>query len=102
MGNRSRYVTAAAAVGAGAVAARRRARLSRARLRRAAKGIHDAILETHEEVGLPEGTVSADKSHAPGHRHLTLENAEPRPPRHLRGRPWTKHAHGMRHPYSGT
>jgi len=73
MGNRSRYlaVTTAAATAA-AVTARRRARL-----RRAAEGMRDAILPTHV-ADLPTETKSAgDEAHAPGHQHLGRPVGEP-------------------------
>lgn len=98
MGNRSRYVAAAAALGAGsAIAARRRARL-----RLAARGIHDAILPggTDELLADPPGP-SGDVAHAPGHSHLAPPQATRHPTRRARSRPWTKHGHGMTHPYSG-
>ena len=94
MSNRSTYTAATAAVAGGALLARRRARL-----RRIADGIRDTILPS-DVPDLPGDTTSvADEAHAPGHRHLPAEPAE-RGPRRLRGRPWTKHVHGMRHPYS--
>lgn len=95
MGNRSKYLTVTAAAAGGALIARRRARL-----RRAAEGIRDSILPTHlgpttdQEVGI-------DDAHAPGHQHLTASDVEERGPRSLPGRPWTKHGHGMTHPYAG-
>ena len=97
MGNRSKYVAVtAAAAGAALVAGRRRARL-----RRAADAIRDAILPTHVtdlHTDLPTGV---DEAHAPGHQHLAPADGGERAPARLRGRPWTKHGHGMRHPYSG-
>ena len=97
MGNRSRYLAAtAAAAGAAVVRSRRRARL-----RRAAAGIQDTILPTRHLDDLPsDREPGADESHAPGHQHLVSATDEPRPSR-LRSRPWTKHAHGMPHPFSG-
>ena len=97
MGNRSKYVAATAAAASAALLAGRR----RARLHRAADAIRDAILPTHV-VDLPTDLSSGmDEAHAPGHQHLPpADGGEPVPAR-LRGRPWTKHAHGMRHPYSG-
>lgn len=66
MGNRSRYVVGAVVVGGAAAAVRRRARL-----RAAAQGIHDAILPTHDDGGLPADLgTGPDVAHAPGHRHL--------------------------------
>lgn len=91
MGNRSRYVVGAAVVvGGGAAAARRRARL-----RAAAQGIHDAILPTHDDGGLPADLgTGPDVAHAPGHRHLPPEPRSTRGRRPMLGWPWRKHAHG--------
>jgi hypothetical protein len=98
MGNRSKFVAVtASAVGAGALVARRRARL-----RHMAEGIRDTVLPTHV-MDLPtDRPPGADEAHAPGHQHLPSDDVERRAPRRLRGRPWTKHAHGMRHPYAAT
>lgn len=96
MGNRSRYLAATAAVAGGALAARRRARL-----RRAAEGIRDTILPTHVTDLPSDREPGADEAHAPGHQHLPIVDVDERGPERLRGRPWTKHAHGMGHPYSG-
>lgn len=87
MGNRSKYMAVtAAAAGGGAILARRRARL-----RRLADGIRSTMLPTHvTEVG--------DKAHAPGHRHLPVVDDDEHGPERRRGRPWTRHAHGMLHP----
>jgi hypothetical protein len=97
MGNRSRYLAVTtAAVGGGALLARRRTRL-----RRAAAGIHDTILPA-EPLGLPsDPPLAIDEAHAPGHQHRPVEPRDEPPPRPLRGRPWTKHGHGIGHPYSG-
>lgn len=96
MGNRSRFVAATAAAAGLTVAARRRARL-----RAAAAGVRDAILPSHLPDATTEPSVEDDEAHAPGHRHLPPDDHdEPGPPR-LRSRPWTKHAHGMTHPFSG-
>lgn len=96
MGNRSRFVAmTAGGVGAGALIARRRARL-----RRMAEGIRDTILPTHIMDLESERPRGGDEAHAPGHQHLPIENVEERAPRPQRSRPWTKRAHGMRHPYS--
>ncbi len=96
MGNRSKYlaVTAAAAAGSALVARRR------ARLHHMAEGIRDTILPTHvDPSAAPEPGV--DEAHAPGHQHVLLVDTEARAPRALPGRPWTKHGHGMPHPYAG-
>lgn len=98
MGNRSKFVAVTAAAGAlglNALRARRRARLGHA-----AAGIVDAIMPSvaAEAPSIPAPT--ADEAHAPGHQHLHRTAAteeDPTAPR-LRGRPWTKHAHGLRHP----
>lgn len=97
MGNRSKYAVVTAAATSAALLANRR----RARLRRAAEGIRDTILPTHVtdlHTDMPSGT---DEAHAPGHQHLPPAEGGARAPARLRGRPWTKHGHGMRHPYSG-
>ena len=97
MGNRSKYVAVTAAAASAALVARRR----RARLRRAADDIRDAILPTHVMDLHTDLAPGMDEAHAPGHQHLPpADRGEPVPAR-LRGRPWTKHGHGMRHPYSG-
>jgi hypothetical protein len=97
MGNRSKYVAVtAAAAGAALIAGRRRARW-----RRAFEGIRDATLPTHV-TDLPTDRQSGiDEAHAPGHRHLPPIDRGERAPSRPRGRPWTKHAHGIRHPVSG-
>jgi hypothetical protein len=95
MGNRSRYITAAATATA-LVASRRWARL-----RQATAGIGDTILPSRAEdlsTDVPPGT---DEAHAAGHQHLVPADDGDRPPARLRGRPWTKNLHGMRHPFSG-
>lgn len=95
MGTRSRYVAATAATVSAALAVRRRRRLHRAAL-----GIREAILPTHVD-GPSDPDQSVDELHAPGHGHV-LRAAVARPtPRPLRSRPWTKHAHGMQHPFAG-
>jgi hypothetical protein len=91
---RNLAITAGAA---GALAARRRARL-----RRAAAGIRDAVLPTHRTDLPSDRQPGADEAHAPGHQHLPIAATDEPEPRRLRGRPWTKHGHGMRHPYAGS
>lgn len=96
MGNRSKYlaVTAAAAAG-GALVARRRARLHHL-----VEGIRETILPTHEDpTAVPE--LGVDEAHAPGHQHQLVPDRDERGPRPLPSRPWTKHGHGMPHPYAG-
>ncbi len=96
MGNRSKYAAVTVAAAGAAVVARRR----RDRLRRAAGHIRDTILPSHVtdlHTDVPSGI---DEAHAPGHQHRPPATDEPAPARR-RGRPWTKHAHGMRHPFSG-
>ena len=99
MGNRSKYLAVAAA--GTAVAALRR----RSRLRHAAEGIHDTILPTHAVEDLPifpsDRVLDLDEAHAPAHRHLESPDLDEPGPEPLRSRPWTKHAHGMTHPFSG-
>ena len=100
MGNRSKFVavTAAGAVGLTALRARRRARLEHA-----AEGIVDAIMPSVLDNVPSKPAPIADEAHAPGHQHLQRTPAiedEPSVP-HLRERPWTKHAHGLRHPGRG-
>ena len=95
MGNRSKYI-AAAATAAALVASRRRARL-----RQAVAGIGDTILPSRAEglaTDVPPGT---DEAHAAGHQRLLPAEDGDRPPERLRRRPWTKNLHGMRHPFSG-
>ena len=97
MGNRSKYLAVTALAGTAVAPARRRARL-----RRAAEGIRDTILPTHVIEDLPSDRVTdLDDAHAPGHRHLGPADRDESEPEPLRGRPWTKHAHGMTHPFSG-
>lgn len=97
MGNRSKYLAVTAAAGAAVAAARRRSRL-----RRAAEGIQDTILPTHVVEDLPsDRMVDLDEAHAPGHRHVEAADRDEAGPEPLRSRPWTKHAHGMTHPFSG-
>lgn len=81
MGARSRYVAASAATVGAVLAARRRARL-----RRAAEGVRDAILPTHV-VDLPYEEGRADEAHAPGHQHLEEPAGQPFPGRFRRGWP---------------
>lgn len=96
MGNRSKYLAVSAAAGAAVVAARRRARLHHA-----VEGIQDAILPTHVVADLPsDRDPGADEAHAPGHQHLPARATDEPAPVRLRGRPWTKHAHGMTHPFA--
>ena len=93
MGNRSRYVaTTAAAATAALVTARRRARL-----RRAAEGMREAILPTHA-VDLPgEPVATVDEAHAPGHQHLPRgEDRDPAVER-LRRRAGGRYTAGRRH-----
>ena len=95
MGNRSRFLAVSVGAAAAAVAAARR----RARWRRAAEGLHETILPTAAAPGVSDAGRD-DEAHASGHRHLPFDGgARPRPVR-LRGRPWTKHDHGLRQ--SGT
>jgi len=97
MGNRSKYLVVTAAAGTALAAARRRSRL-----RRAAEGIQDAILPTHVVDDLPsDRVVDLEEGRAPGHRHVEPADRDESEPERLRGRPWTKHAHGMTHPFSG-
>lgn len=96
MRSRNRNVAITAAAAAGAPAARRRARL-----RHAAEGIRDTILPTHRTDLPSDRQPSADESHAPGKQHLPIAEIDEPGPQRLRGRPWTKHAHGMRHPFAG-
>jgi len=101
MGNRSKFVAVTAAAGAlglNALRARRRARLEHA-----AEGIVDAIMPSVADDAPSKPAPTADEAHAPGHQHLHRTAAteeDPTAPR-LRGRPWTKHAHGLRHPGRG-
>ena len=80
MGSRSRYVAGSVALGA-LVAARRRARL-----RRAAEGVREAILPSHV-IDLPYEERIADEAHAPGHQHLEAPSDRPIPRRARLGRP---------------
>jgi len=96
MGNRSKYVAVTAAAIGAAVAAKRRARW-----RAAADGIQDAIMPTHVIESPTDPEPLADEAHAPGHEHLPAPDGGEPGPAPLRGRPWTKHAHGMGHPFSG-
>jgi hypothetical protein len=104
MGNRSRYVAvSSAAVGVVGVRALLRAR-RRARLRRAAEGIADAIMPSLADEAPSMTPVAApDEAHAPGHQHMRMTAGvleEPAPPP-VRERPFAKHRHGLRHPGKG-
>ena len=103
MGNRSRYVAVSAAVGAVGVRALLRAR-RRARLRRAAEGMVDAIMPSvADEAPSTTPVPVADEAHAPGHHHMRMTAGvleEPAPPP-IRERPFAKHWHGLRHPGKG-
>ena len=94
MGNRSKFLAVGAAAAGGALVARRRARM-----RRVAEGIRDAILPTHVDDLSTDARPTADDAHAPGHQHMPMPDADERGPEPLPDRPWTKHAHGMRHPF---
>jgi hypothetical protein len=96
VGNRSKYVAFTVAAAAAVVMRRRRSRL-----RAAARGIRNTILPTAVPDATTEPLVSADDAHAPGHRHLAHTEVDDPGPVPLRSRPWTKHAHGMGHPFSG-
>lgn len=97
MGNRSKYLAVTAAASSAMIAARRRARL-----RRAAAGIQDAILPTHTIGGLPsDRAIDFDDAHASGHRHVGPADRDEPNPEPTRRRPGTKHAHRMTHPFSG-
>ena len=100
MGNRSKFVAAAAvgAVGLNALRTRRRARLEHA-----AEGIADAIMPSVADDTPSEPAPTAAEAHAPGHQHLqwTAASEEESTAPRLRGRPWTKHAHGLRHSIRG-
>lgn len=96
MGNRSRYVAVTAAAASAALASARR----RARLRRAADGVREAILPSHV-VDLPtESRPGADEAHAPGHQHLGSPEVQ-RTKEPAGKRPWTLLAHGKRHRFLG-
>jgi hypothetical protein len=104
MGNRSRYVAVtSAAVSVVGVRAVLRAR-RRARLRRAAEGIADAIMPSvADEAPSTTPVPVSDEAHAPGHQHLPMTGSvleEPAPPP-VRERPFAKHRHGLRHPGKG-
>ena len=101
MGNRSKFVAVTAAAGAVGLTASRARR--RARLEHAAEGIVDAIMPSVAENAPPKPAPVADEAHAPGHQHLhptAVIEEESTAPR-LRERPWTKQAHGLRHPDRG-
>lgn len=73
MGKPSTYVALATSLGVSAAAMRR------ARRRRAARGIQEALLPTHT-MDLPtEQPPGADEAHAPVHRHLPPAIAGPGP-----------------------
>lgn len=105
MGNRSKYlvVSSAAAAGVAGIRALARAR-RRARLRRAAEGIVDAIMPSvADEAPSMTPVAVGDEAHAPGHQHLQMTTEvrdEPAPPP-VRERPFAKHRHGLRHPGKG-
>ena len=96
MGNRSKFVavTAAGALGLNALRTRRRTRLEHA-----AEGIADAIMPSVADDAPSKPAPTVDEAHAPGHQHLhrTAASEEESTAPRLRGRPWTKHAHGLRH-----
>jgi hypothetical protein len=97
MGNRSRYVAVTAAAASAALVARRRARL-----RRGAEDLRDAILPTHVTDLHTAPPPGMDEAHAPGHQHLPPADGGPRAPARLRGRPWARHGRGMRRPFIGS
>lgn len=104
MGNRSRYVAvSSAAVGVVGIRALLRAG-RRARLRRAAGGIADAIMPSvTDEAPSTTPLPVPDEAHAPGHQHVRMTagvREEPAPPP-VRERPFAKHRHGLRHPGRG-
>jgi hypothetical protein len=104
MGNRSRYlVVSSAAAGVIGFRAMVKAR-RRARLRRAAEGIVDAIMPSvADETPSTTPVATGDTAHAPGHQHLQMTaevRAESAPPQ-VRERPFAKHRHGLRHPGRG-
>jgi hypothetical protein len=98
MGNRSKFVTGAAAV-TGMLGVRRvRGARRRARLNAAADGIQESILPTHVPPST-EPLPSADVAHAPGHTHLApAAAADAHAADRAVHRPWTKRYHGLRHP----
>lgn len=102
MGNRSRYVAAAAGSAALAVGALARRRW-RTRLGEAATGfaedIMPSVVDETPEVPPP---VLADVAHAAGHRHLGPPDGARRWGRRRRTpRPFAKHQHGARYPGRG-
>lgn len=104
MGNRSRYVVVgSAAAGVAGVRALVRAR-RRARLRRAAEGIVDAIMPSVHDSPPPTTPIAiGDDAHAPGHQHIqiTAEVRDEAPPPLVLERPFAKHRRGLRHPGKG-
>jgi hypothetical protein len=97
MGNRSKYLAVTAAATSAVLVAGRR----RARLRRAAAHRGDTIRPTQLADMHTDLASGIDKIHAPGHQHRPPPDGGEQPPARLPGRPWLRHAHGMRHPYSG-
>ena len=95
MGNRSRFITAGAAlVGGASVAAARRKR-RRERLGEAVVGIADTILPSvAEDTPRLEVLPGADVAHAPGHTHLGPP-AEAREERVLKARRFGKRDRGL-------